>query len=168
MEIRVTKLTGQDLMRRACEMTMNGGQKSKASLRKLYDSEHSPIRTQVFWIEMIGIPSFVSTHFVRHKIGVEHFVMTNRDDRGGDKEANRNTPVDHGMFINAQALINMSRKRLCKKAHAKATEVMQAIKEEIAKVDPDLENFMVPECLYRNGCHELKTCGYYQKWKGLE
>lgn len=156
MEITVKKLTDETLMRRACEMTFRG--KSKVSLEKMYKAEHSPIRTQMFWIEFHDIPTFASVHLVRHKIGVEHFVLSNREDRGGDPFADRWTPVSHGMFINAQALINMSRKRLCKKAHPYVQKVMSDLRDEIAKVDPALAKCMVKECDYRGRCHELKPC----------
>lgn len=162
MEIRIKKLTDVSHMRRACEMTWKGnGRPSKMTLRSIYDCEHSPIRSQVFWIEMIGVLSFVSVHFVRHKIGVEHFVQSNREDRGGTGDVNRQTPVDHGMLVNAQALINMARKRLCFKAHKETRETMLAIKDAMAAVDPDLVMFLVPECEYRRGCHEPKPCGWW-------
>lgn len=107
-------------------------------------------------------------HLVRHKIGVEHFVKSNRDDRGGagDDLVTRNSPVNHAMLINAQGLINMARKRLCFKAHEKTRKVMEAIRAQVALVDPDLAVYMVPECIYRNGCHELKSCGQYQLLSG--
>jgi hypothetical protein len=162
MEIKVERISGLDLVRKACEMTLNGGGKSKVTLQGIYGCEHSPMRCSIFWIEMRGIPSFVSTHFVRHKIGVEHFVKTNRDDRGGDPEVTRMTPVNHGMLVNAQTLVNMARKRLCLKAHPQAFQVMNRIKAVLAEVDSDLAGFMVPECEYRRGCHEPKSCGYWK------
>lgn len=161
MKITVKKLTDVDLMRRACEMTMKG-HKSNATLKDMYSCEHSPIRCMLFWVEMIGIKTFASVHFTRHKIGVEHFVMSNREDRGGEKEVNRNTLVNHGMLINAQALINMARKRLCKKAHPETLKTFKKICNEIKKIDPDLYIAMVPECVYRRKCHELKSCGWYK------
>ena len=162
MTVLVRKLTDESLMRRACEMTSKG-KTSKMTLAKIYDCEHSPLRTQIFWVEMIGVASFISVHFVRHKVGVEHFVESNRDDRGGTDNVDRNTPVNHGMLVNAQALINMAKKRLCLKAHVEAVKAMQMIVEGVRKVDPDLAMFMVPDCQYRRGCHELRSCG---KWKG--
>jgi hypothetical protein len=167
MKIVVKKLTDDSLMRRACEMTWKGnGKPSKMTLAKIYDCEHSPIRCILFWVEMTEIPSFVSTHFVRHKIGVEHFVQTNREDRGGEKEVTRHTPVNHGMLLNAQTLINMARKRLCRTASAETTAVMNAIKEDVSLIDPDLAERMVPEGIYRGGvCHELRGCGMCPKTK---
>ena len=161
MRITVEKLTTVDLARQACKFTIHGHKDSLISLKKAYQCEHSPMRTQLFWIEMMGIPSFVSVHLVRHNVGiVSHYVQTMRDDRGAGEVANRNTPVNHAILCNAQALVNMARKRLCMKAHAATREVMAGMMEEIAKVDPDLAAVMVPECEYRGGvCHEIKPCG---------
>ena len=161
MRIHIEKITNVDLMRRACKFTTHGQIDSMMSLDKIYRCEHSPMRTQLFWIEMMGIPSFVSTHLVRHHVGIEgHFVQTMRDDRGAETVADRNTPVSHAMLINAQALINMARKRLCHKAHAETRLVFEHIKDHMKVVDPDLARYMVPECVYRGDvCHELRPCG---------
>ena len=160
MRIYITKLTDVDLLRQACKLTTHGQTDSMMSLDKIYRCEHSPCRTQLFWIELLGIPTSVSVHLVRHKIGVEHFVQTMRDDRGADAVADRNTPVNHGMLINAQALIAMARKRLCRKAHPETRLLMESIKDHLKPIDPDLARYMVPECVYRGDvCHELKPCG---------
>lgn len=161
MEITIKKLTDDNLMRRACEMTMHG-KKSNMTLEKMYKCEHSPMRTQMFWIEMLGIPTFASVHFVRHKIGVEHFVTTNRDDRGGESKVDRLTPVNHGMLINAQALVNLARKRLCSEAHKEVQYIMGKIVEYMYLLDADLAERMVPDCEYRNGCYSLRGCGYFE------
>ena len=161
MTITAEKLTDVNLLRRACAVTM-GAESSKARLETLYNCEHSPIRTQLFWVEMLGIPSFVSVHLVRHKIGVEHFVKSLRDDRCGKGGETRESPVNHAMLINAAALIQMARKRLCSQAHVQTQEVMRGIKDALATADPALVPFLIPECEYRgNVCHELKPCGLY-------
>lgn len=160
MIITVEKLTTVDLARRACQFTMHSHADSMISLGKLYRCEHSPMRTQMFWIEMRWIPNFVSVHFVRHKIGVEHYVQTMRDDRGAGEVADRLTPTNHAMLANAAALVSMARKRLCRKAHIATLEVMETIWSRVADVDCNLADHMVPECVYRgNVCHELKPCG---------
>ena len=161
MRIYIEKITNVDLMRRACKFTTHGQVDSQMSLDKIYRCEHSPLRTQMFWIEMMGIPSFVSVHLVRHHVGIEgHFVQTMRDDRGAQEVANRLTEVNHAMLINAQALINMARKRLCMKAHPETRLVFEHIKDCMKPVDPDLARYMVPECVYRGDvCHELRPCG---------
>ena len=48
--------------------------------KKYLTSEHSPIRYLRFIIRM-EIPYCNSVHFVRHKLGVEHFVQSQRNDR---------------------------------------------------------------------------------------
>ena len=160
MEVTCLKMSNEDLLRMTCESTMNNPVESKMSLAGIYNCEHSPIRSQIFVIKMEGIPSFVSVHFVRHKIGVEHFVQTMREDRGATEVADRNTPVNHTMICNAQAVINMAKKRLCYKASDETREVFNLIVDAIALVDIELPKFLVPECIYRGGyCHEPRICG---------
>ena len=162
MRIVVNDMTNETTMRRACDMTRKPGLvPSKISRAQLLRCEHSPVRLIRFWIELHGIPSFVSTHLVRHKFGVEHFVESNRDDRGGagDEVVNRMTPVNHGMDINATALIAMSKKRLCYNSHPKTVAVWRGVKKSMREVCPDTAAAMVPECVYRNGyCPELRQC----------
>jgi hypothetical protein len=147
-------------MRRACEMTMHG-QQSKIALAKLAQCEHSPLRTVMYWVELQEIPTFVSVHLVRHKIGVEHFVKSMRDDLYIDPTTtvDRNTPVNHGMWINAHALITMMRKRLCYKSHRRTVAALRKLRAAVLLVDPELDKFLVPECVYRNNyCPELREC----------
>ena len=167
MTVIVEKLTDNNLMREMCESTMHYRLESKMTSLTMYNCEHSPIRAVLFTIKMEGIPSFVSVHLVRHNVGVQHFVQTMRNDRGAEDVANRNTPVNHTMIANAQALINMARKRLCYKASDETREVFNLIVDAIARVDEDLPKFMEPECIYRGGfCHEPKCCGKVEgvKW----
>jgi hypothetical protein len=159
MQINISKLVGEDWMRWACALTIDS--ESNMTLDKIYANEHSPMRTQIFAVTMLGIPTFVSTHFRTHSQGVTHFVKSLREDRSGDGTENRWTPTNHGMLINAQSLINISRKRLCYKSHDETRRVMKAIKTAVDGVDSELALRMVHDCVYRNGCHEDKTCGYY-------
>jgi len=163
MDIIVNKITGIEELRGANTTTLKNGV-SNQNLETAYLFEHSPIRTQVFYIKLKDIYSFVSVHLVRHKIGVEHFVETNRADRGGDLNANRWTPVDHLMVINAQALINMMRDRLCLESSKETRTVCRKIVKEIAKHDSDLAKVLVPNCVYRNGiCNTGKKCGKFDE-----
>ena len=174
MKILVDKVVGEEWMREACKFT-SGKESTTMTLGRVYGCEHSPMRTQRFMVRMYDIPSFVSVHFVRHDVGIGHFtpqvepkddtvhfVKSLRDDRGGEGKEGRLEPVNHMMDINAQALINMSRKRLCSKAHAETIKVMKEIKRKVMLVDPDLADAMVRECEYRRGCHEEKSCGYFK------
>lgn len=161
----VKDLTGIDPFKRACEST-TGRTMTKASaynlLKRMYIAEHSPIRCRMFFIEIKNIPTFVCNHFVRHKVGVEFFCLSHRSDRCKvpDEQSNRLTPTSFSMLINAQALINMARKRLCNKASKETREVMKLIRDTISEIDPSLALRLVPDCVYRGGqCHELSCCG---------
>jgi len=159
MNVKTAKLTNISLMHKACEATMHGA-KSRLSLVAAYKCLHSVARTQLFYIEMTDIPTYISVHLVRHSIGVTHFVTSNRPDRGGGEEITRDSPVNHSMLINAEALINMARKRLCGQASGGTRAVMALIKGSVCLVDSDLAVAMVRECQFRNGyCPELKCCG---------
>ena len=163
MNITVTKLTDISLMREACDATrkvgMDSFRPSQMSLKRMYQCEHSPARTQLFKIHLYDIPSYVSTHLVRHSVaGQYHAVESNRADRGGSDEVNRLTPVHHLMILNAQHLIDMSRVRLCFNADKRTVAVMSRLRKEIAKIDPDLAEFMVPNCVARGYCPELRAC----------
>lgn len=203
----VRKLTDIELLQEACATTFCGT--SHATLASLYKSEHSPVRTQLFWISLKSIPLYVSTHLLRHHVGSVPFQLTCRDDRNGgnpglpDKidsiverlrclvntwhkggafigshqhetdaiceelewlkgNADRETPVNLGLCINAQSLIDMSKLRLCTGCASPGTvTVFQAIKDEISKIDPDLASAMVRKCVYRGGlCGEPRCCGF--------
>ena len=164
MHCTIERVSGIDLVRKACEATMRR-QKSSMSYDKIYQCEHSPIRCSIFFISLYNIPSFCSVHLVRHKHGVEHFVMSARSDRGGSGEENRLSPVNHSMLINAQALIAMGRKRLCSQASIETQQVFNMIKNTLEEVDPYLTNYLVVECEYRGGiCPELKSCNRFLQY----
>jgi hypothetical protein len=132
-------------------------------VKRLVEAEHSPIRELWFGIKMT-IPYWVSVHFVRHHIGVNQYVQTQRDDRTSDAVSRNDKPqgemVSHIMSINAQELINMSHKRLCLQASPETREVMQAIVKEVINVAPYMRDVLVPLCKYRNGkCTEMFPCG---------
>ena len=130
--------------------------------RKLIMAEHSPIRKLKFSWRWSDLPYWVSVHFVRHKIGIEHFVKTQRTARTG---VNRDVlpqgaPVSHECEADAQALITISRKRLCSAAAAETRAAWQLVKDEVAKVEPELATCMVRECVYRGHCPEMFPCGF--------
>lgn len=82
--VTVKKLTDRELMLSACESTFLG--KSNQSLLSIYKSEHSPSRTQLFWIEIKNAKLFVVTHFIRHHVGIEKYQLSMRSDRNGGKD----------------------------------------------------------------------------------
>lgn len=130
--------------------------------RKILRAEHSPIRSLIYCFKITNLKSWVATHFVRHHVGVEKWVRTQRSDRTGVNrdELPQGAEVEMEIEANAQALINMSRKRLCSQASAETREVMEAIKKEVEKKDPIMAEVMVKECVYRGYCPEMWSCGY--------
>ena len=99
---------------------------------------------------------------VRHKIGIEHWVSTQRSDRTGINrdELPQGSLVSHACEADAQALINISRKRLCSCASPETREAWKLVKDKIAETEPELASCMVKECIYRGFCPEMFPCGY--------
>ena len=133
-------------------------------------AEHSPIRKLKFSWKWTNLKSWVSVHFVRHWLGILHWVTTQRVDRTGvDRDISpQNTPVEHECEANAQALINISRKRLCTQASPETRQAWQEVKNEVEKNDPILASVMVKECIYRGFCPEHKRCCGYVNTKKFQ
>ena len=153
-----------DAARTTIHMEEGDKEPSSAWKRRILLSEHSPIRQMVFKWKWLNLKYWVSVHFVRHKIGIEHFVSTQRTDRTGvdRNEIPQSAAVDHECFANAQALIFISRKRLCRQASAETTQAWKMVLDEVRKAEPELFSVCVPECVYRGFCPEFKSCGYAQ------
>lgn len=139
--------------------------------RMILQSEHSPIRT-LQYVFKITMPYWVSVHFVRHKFGVEHYVSTQRQDRNPTVKDRDSQPqgalVSHIMYINAQELMQMSRRRLCRMASPETRHVMTMIVKKAISVTPEFDGLLVPMCEYRNGlCSEPNCCGYNKIYKEL-
>lgn len=130
--------------------------------KRILLSEHSPIRKLCFNWKWIDLPYWVSVHFVRHKFGIEHFVSTQRSDRTGeDRTSSRqDAPVMHECFANAQAVMFMSRRRLCSQASPETRAAWKQVVDAIAEQEPEIGACCVPECVYRGFCPEFKPCGY--------
>lgn len=129
-------------------------------------AEHSPIRLVEYEWDWNKIRQWVTTHLVRHHEGCEKFVRTQRQDRNDeviDRDALPQGSLNSMMMTaNAQALINISRKRLCKGCASPETRhAWELVRDEIKKQDPVLAEKMVPECLYRGFCPEWRNCCGY-------
>ena len=133
--------------------------------RKLLLCEHSPIRRGSISWKWDEIPYAISTHFVRHHEGVEKWVATEREDRTGvpREERSQMNPVMMEMEANIQALINISKKRLCTCADPTTRRYWEAVLEVIKEYDEDIYWACVPECVRDGGCPEYKPCGFYEK-----
>lgn len=138
--------------------------------KKLIQSEHSPIRELWFGVRM-QIPYCVSVHFVRHHIGVNHYVSTQRDDRTDADIPRTEKPqgamVSHIMSINAAELVNVAHTRLCFQAEKDTREVIKEICRQVSEMFPEFKSVLVPKCYYRGGlCTEFNPCGYNKTYKG--
>ena len=137
---------------------------------KMLLAEHSPIRLLEFDWSWFDIRQWVTAHLVRHHEGCEKFVHTQRGDRRAILEEYNVDSRDElpqgalnsmDMTANAQALINISRKRLCNCASKETREAWTQVKEAIKEKDPVMASKMVPECIYRGFCPEfMNPCGY--------
>lgn len=135
---------------------------------KLLKAMHSPIRTLEFCFRITDLPYWVSVHLVRH-VHATPFVKTQRNDRQ-DKydrgEAPQNSPVDMMWYMNAEELINICHKRLCRQASPETREVVEEIRRQVLITNPEFFTVLVPNCFYRNGkCTEFKPCGLYKTYK---
>ena len=141
-------------------------------MRRMYLCEHSPIRIKEFNILIENIPYWIAMHLVRHHVGVTPFVSTQREDRvkiACDRDhLSQGAYVNLRMVANAQAMIAMSRKRLCKQAHKDTQAVWKEVLQEIEKIDGPLFRSCVPECVYRGYCYEFNPCGFTQDDDYLE
>lgn len=72
----------------------------------------------------------------------------------------RYAPTDLACVINAEAIINMSRKRLCVKASAETREIWETVIDKVSECDPYLAKHCVKPCVHCGFCREAKPCGY--------
>lgn len=143
---------------------------SKSWEAKMLLAEHSPIRLLEYEWTWADIMQWVTTHLVRHHEGCEKFVHTQRGDRrailneynvSSRNELPQGATNDMDMTANAQALISISRKRLCNCASKETREAWKQVQDAIREVDPVMADKMVPECIYRGFCPEfMNSCGY--------
>lgn len=131
---------------------------------KMLLAEHSPIRQLEFDWTWSEIEQWITVHFARHHVGCEKFVHSQREDRNeavtDRNELPQGTLNDMDMSANAQALINISRKRLCRKASPETRRAWSELWVAIYDKDPIMASKMQRECIYRGFCPELKSCGF--------
>ena len=169
MSLRLDKINFDwKLAKNSCRTTVNkeftDNEPSNEFKLDLLISEHSPIRILTLYWTWEKIKSWVATHISRHKH--EKFISTQRTDRTGVNrdELRQDALVDVGNFANAQNLIDISRKRLCFQSAPETVATWSELKKSLAEVEPEMANVMVPNCVYRCGCPEPKTCGYWKKF----
>ena len=132
--------------------------------KKILLAEHSPIRLLEYDFTIENLRQWVTVHLVRHHEGCEKFVHTQRQDinsevevitkrlievlqeegllREGWKERDdmvQGEGNDRDMTCNAQAFINISRKRLCMGCTSPETRLAwKLVIDALREVDPVL------------------------------
>ena len=148
-----------------CRVTVGkdplGKEPSHKFKKEILISEHSPIRSMSIKWKWTNIPSWVATHFSRHKW--ECFIKTQRADRTGidRNKLHQDSPVIMSGDANAQHLIDTARKRLCRMASRETRKYMEDLKTSINEVEPEISDVLVPNCVYRCGCPEPNGCGWH-------
>ena len=148
-----------------CRTTVGKGELGKEPSvkfkREILISEHSPIRSMSVKWQWKNIPSWVATHFSRHKW--ECFIKTQRTDRTGidRNKLPQDAPVIMTGDANTQHLIDTARKRLCYLASMETRKYMEDLKKEIHEVEPEIADVLVPNCVYRCGCPEPNGCKWF-------
>lgn len=149
-------------------------------------AEHSQIKLVEYRISFKNLRQWVGVHLLRHEHTLP-FIHSQREDRNkavakqtekvmqilkADAEqyldwrardfmlqGERN---EQDFYVNAQTLINISRKRLCSCASPETRQAWTLVKKAITEQDPDMGAMMVPNCIYRGRCPERESCGYYK------
>ena len=139
-------------------------------------AEHSPIRSLEFAVTWTDMPYWVTTHLDRHHVGVQPFTRSQRPDSARPVDYDRNkapqgAPVQFRMVLNTQALINISRRRLCMTASDATRAAWWEVKNWFMRSQDvymwAIGRVMLPDCEYRgNVCHvpRLRSCGKYPHW----
>lgn len=134
--------------------------------KRLLISEHTPIRILNFHWKWKDIKYFVAMEWARHKF--EKFITSQRNDRQTNydrNEARQDSPVNFDGYANMQNLIDAWRKRLCFCATKEARELAEDFKIELSKTNKAESDVLVPNCIYRCGCSEFNTCGYFRNFE---
>lgn len=166
-EILTTYGTWRDVAD-ACRTTIGKeagiGEPSSKWKKTILLAEHSPIRLLQIKARWTDLPYWVSVHFVRHKIGIEHWVKSQRQDKTGiiRNSLTQDALITHEFLANAQAIINISRKRLCNNASKETRQAWELFLVELKKIQPELATSCRSECVYRGFCPEFKSCNYYK------
>lgn len=145
-----------------------GKEPSKKFKLSMVLAEHSVIRDIIVRWKWLKIPSFIATHFSRHKF--EKYIMTQRNDRQNKydrKKAPQDAPVNFTGVANGQNLIDAWRKRLCFQADPDTRKYAENFKVKLKDIEPELAWALCPNCIYRSGCcepRENNNCHFYEKF----
>lgn len=155
--------------------------------RQILLAEHSPIRVLEYDFTIADVRQWVTVHLVRHHVGCEKFVHSQRQDINDQVEVITKRLIDvlkeegllregwrerdymfqgetneMDMSCNAQSFMSISRKRLCYGCTSPETrQAWELVIEALREVDPILAEKCAPDCIYRGFCPEGKRCCGY-------
>jgi thymidylate synthase ThyX len=169
MKVSYVRLTGPEWMTGAMRTTTGKDMFAikKPSLevwKKMIASTggvgHSPLRAVSYRIYVEDVPSWVTVHYVRHHVGVQFYVKSQR--HLGREEEPQGTLINMMFDINAQSLLSMAKARTCCKAAPQTREVMNLLRREMLQADDYdcmMAQAMIPSCEWYGSCFELDPCG---------
>jgi hypothetical protein len=172
MKITVERLIGWKEVLNSARITVNKSELDKepsdSFKRSILLAEHSPIRNLTYKIVWEEIPYWVAMHFRTHHIGFRsgeddiYFIQTQRTDR---TQVNRdklyqNELINMSAILNAQSIINVSRKRLCFQTAEETRNVWKNTLEVLKEKEKILYYLCMSECVYRGFCPERVCCGW--------
>lgn len=130
---------------------------------KILEARHSPIRWLRYSFLLEGIPSWVSVHLCRH-VHAQPYVKSQRNDRQSDYDRNKapqDSPVDMIWDLNAEELMVVANKRLCRQASPETQKVVHDMCMLALENTPEFKGLLVPMCQFNGGvCHEIYGCGF--------
>lgn len=129
--------------------------------RDILRAKHSPIRYLRFSFLIENLPSWVSVHLCRH-VHAQPYVKSQRNDRQNEYDRNaapQNAPVDMIWDVNAEELITICAKRLCKQASKETREVVSIMARLVIDACPEYDGLLKPQCEWQGGiCYEMNSC----------
>ena len=132
-------------------------------IHKILRARHSPAKEIVFKFVLRDVPYWVSVHLVRHNIGVNWYVESQRNDRQNKYDRNsarQDTPITMRCTVNALELMHIANMRLCSKASKETHDLVQTMCFLVENEFPAIKGLLVPMCEYQGGrCDEINTCG---------
>lgn len=136
-------------------------------IHKILRARHSPAKELLFKFELIDVPYWVSVHLVRHNIGVNWYVQSQRNDRQDKYDRNsarQDEPITMRCTINAMELMHIANMRLCSKASKETHDLVQTMCRLVEENFPAIKGLLVPMCEYQGGrCDEIHPCGRYKQ-----
>lgn len=178
--IEIERLTDYSVVAEASAITQgwDDNELTLGQWQRLLLAEHSPIYALQIKIRFDGVPYYIHVQNVRHHVGVQHYVRSQRPDSMNPvdydrAEAPQGAPVDHMMIVNPGSLINIGKERLCFKAWKDTRNLWWRVKRQL-EANEDLYltkvgQAMRPKCYYQGVCPEPEPCKmqYYLK-KGYD